>query len=136
MLRKSSQSHRLFLSGCYSQSVFLDSVTSAEIVEIAKSFQSNKTAGYHKIPMSIIKQFINIIAEPLSHILTLSIASGIVPDDTKIACVIPLFKAGDRAIFSNYRPVSILIYWHISINLRYYMIINTDFAKIIQLHLL
>ena len=108
MLRKSSQSHRLFLSGCYSQSVFLDSVTSAEIVEIAKSFQSNKTAGYDKIPMSIIKQFISIIVEPLSHILNLSIASGIVPDDTKIACVIPLFKAGDRAIFSNYRPASIL----------------------------
>ena len=105
---KPSQSHRLFLSGCYSQSVFLDSVTSAEIVEIAKSFQPNKSAGYDKIPMSIIKQFINIIAEPLSHILNLSIASGIVPDDMKIACVIPLFKAGDRAIFSNYRPVSIL----------------------------
>jgi hypothetical protein len=49
--------------------------------------------------MSIIKKFIDIIAEPLSHILNLSIASGIVPDDMKIACVIPLFKAGDRAIF-------------------------------------
>jgi hypothetical protein len=45
---------------------------------------------------------------PLSHILNLSIASGIVPDDMKIACVIPLFQAGDRSVFSNYRPVSIL----------------------------
>jgi hypothetical protein len=45
---------------------------------------------------------------PLSHVLNLSIASDIVPDDMEIACVIPLFQAGDRTIFSNYRPVSIL----------------------------
>ena len=70
-------SHREFLLGCYTQSVFFDSVTSAEIVfcRIAKSFQSNKAAGYDKIPMSAIKQSINIIAEPLSHILNLSIAT-------------------------------------------------------------
>ena len=58
--------------------------------------------------MSIIKKFINILAEPLSHIFNLSFTSGIFPDDMKIARVIPLFKAGDRVIFSNYRPVSIL----------------------------
>ena len=79
-----------------------------KIVEIAKSFQSNKAVGYDKFPMSIIKQFINILAEPLSHIFNLSFTSGIFPDDMKIVRVIPLFKAGDRAIFSNYRPVSIL----------------------------
>ena len=32
----------------------------------------------------------------------------IVPDSLKIAKVIPLFKSGDRDIFTNYRPVSIL----------------------------
>ena len=58
--------------------------------------------------MSIIKQFINILAEPLSHIFNLSFTSGIFPDDMKIARVLPLFKAGDRAIFTNYRPVSSL----------------------------
>ena len=35
--------------------------------EISKSFQSNKAAGYEKIPMSII----NIISEPLAHIIDL-----------------------------------------------------------------
>jgi hypothetical protein len=33
---------------------------------------------------------ISIIAEPLVHIINLSITSGIVPDEMKIACVIPL----------------------------------------------
>ena len=32
----------------------------------------------------------------------------IVPDEMKIARVIPLFKSGDQEAFANYRPVSIL----------------------------
>lgn len=34
--------------------------------------------------------------------------SGLVPDGIKIAKVIPLFKAGDRQLQTNYRPISIL----------------------------
>ncbi len=58
--------------------------------------------------MSIIKQSINAISQPLTHIIHLSITHGIVPDEMKIARVIPLFKADDRDVFTNYRPVSIL----------------------------
>ena len=58
--------------------------------------------------MSIIKQSINAISQPLTHIINLSITHGIVPDEMKIARVIPLFKAEDRDVFTNYRPVSIL----------------------------
>ena len=70
--------------------------------------QSGKSAGLDRIAISIIKQSIQIIAEPLAHIINLSITSGIVPDQMKIARVVPLFKAGDRLLFTNYRPVSIL----------------------------
>ena len=31
-----------------------------------------------------------------------------VPDQLKIARVIPLFKSGDESTFTNYRPVSVL----------------------------
>jgi hypothetical protein len=49
--------------------------------------------------MSIIKQSINAISQPLTHIINLSITHGIVPDEMKIARVIPLFKAEDRDVF-------------------------------------
>ena len=84
-----------------------DDICFDEITEIAKSFISCKAAGYDTIPISIIKKSINIISEPLIHIINLSIIHGIVPDEMKIARVIPLFK-DDRAVFTNYRPVSIL----------------------------
>ena len=34
--------------------------------------------------------------------------TGVVPQDFKIAKVLPLFKDGDPAVFNNYRPISIL----------------------------
>ena len=41
-------------------------------------------------------------------IIDLSLSSGVVPDQMKIARVIPLFKSGDLSLFTNYRPVSVL----------------------------
>ena len=41
-------------------------------------------------------------------LVNLSITSGIVPNQLKIARVIPLFKSGERDIVTNYRPVSVL----------------------------
>ena len=67
-----------------------------------------KSAGYDNIPMSIIKRSIGSISSPLTHIINLSVIHGIVPDESKIAHVVPIFKSGDNALFSNYRPISVL----------------------------
>ena len=95
-------SHKDFLSGSFAESIFFHSATKEEIIAIAKSFASNKAAGYDNIPMSLIKESIQLISEPLAHIINLSIAHGIVPNQMKIARVIPLFKADDQALFTNY----------------------------------
>ena len=101
-------SHRSFLTGPFTQSIYLNPTTKEEIIEIAKTFISSKAAGYDQIPMSIIKQSIHLISEPLTHIINLSIYHGIVPNEMKIACVIPVFKSDDQSLFTNYRPVSVL----------------------------
>ena len=46
---------------------------------------------------------------PLTCIINLSINSGIVPKQLKIAPVVPLFKSGEQDIFSNYRFMSVLL---------------------------
>ena len=50
--------------------------------------------------MKLIKESIDIIISPLTCIINLSINSGIVPKQLKIARVIPLFKSGEQDIFS------------------------------------
>ena len=107
-IQSPSCSHKDFLSGAFRESIFFNPTTKDEISTIAQSFASGKAAGYDNIPMSIIKESIQIISEPLDHIINLSIAYGIVPDQMKIARVVPLFKADDPSLFTNYRPVLIL----------------------------
>lgn len=48
------------------------------------------------------------IVEPLTHVINLYIVQGIVPDEGKIARVIPVFKASDQSLFANYRAIFIL----------------------------
>ncbi len=45
---------------------------------------------------------------PLTHIINQSMTTGVVPEDMKIARVIPIFKSGNQNMFNNYRPISIL----------------------------
>ena len=103
-----SCSHKDFLSGSFQESLFFNPTTKDEIITIAQSLASGKATGFDNILMSIIKESIQIIAEALAHIVNLSISNGIVPDQMKIARVVPLFKADDQSLFTNYRPVSVL----------------------------
>ena len=97
-----------YLSGSFPNSIFLNPATENKIIKITNSFQSNKAADYDNISMSIIKHVASIISEPLTHIINLSISHGIVPDQMKIARIIPLYKADDESVLTNYRPISIL----------------------------
>ena len=59
------------------------------------------------MPMSVIRKTIDPVAGPFTRGINLSIFHGIVPDEVKIARVIPVFKAGEQSLFANYRPISI-----------------------------
>ena len=55
-----------------------------------------------------LKLSIDIIVEPLTEIINVSLVSGCFPDTPKIAKVLPIFKTGDPEKLANYRPISIL----------------------------
>ena len=48
------------------------------------------------------------VIEPLTHIINKSLDTGIIPDDMKIAKVIPMYKSSDPSLLKNYRPITIL----------------------------
>ena len=91
------------------ESIFLNPTTKEEIINISKTFKSGKAPGFDGINMTTVKQHIDMICEPFAqYIINLSITTGIVPDNIKVAKVIPIFKKDNPAMFSNYRPISIL----------------------------
>ena len=108
MIPPSTSSFRSFLSGSFINSIFLEPTTEHEISEICASFRAGTSAGFDQVTMDVVKQTINLIIAPLTHIMNLSLSSGLVPEQMKVARVIPLFKSGTLSLFTNYRPVSVL----------------------------
>jgi len=69
---------------------------------------SSKAVGLDGVPILAVRRCFAVIGPPLLNVINASIVSGIFPDKWKVACVVPLHKAGDRNLPSNYRPISLL----------------------------
>ena len=104
----SKQTLNSYLSGNFSNFAFDEPVAPSEVVSVVGSLRPGTADGYDNIPSWIIKNSIDLLSEPLIHIVNLSIQTGIVPDLMKLARVIPIYKSGVVNLFSNYRPISIL----------------------------
>jgi len=83
-------------------------VTDSEILDAISMLLPKKSEDFNGISMFFIKKFKNLIVAPLRHIFNCSFTSALVPQQFKIAKVIPLFKSGDRSLPDNYRPISLL----------------------------
>jgi hypothetical protein len=103
-----ASSFHSYLSGNFINSLFLEPTTEQEVGKIINTLRYCVASGYDNIPMWIVRGSSHLILEPLTHLINLSINSGIVPQQLKIARVVPIFKSGDNSAFSNYRPISVL----------------------------
>ena len=79
-----------------------------QIVEITKKLKPKLSTGHDDISTKLLKESIECIKYPLTHIINRSLLTGIVPNQLKLAKVIPIYKASDPTEFKNYRPISIL----------------------------
>ena len=83
-------------------------VSELEIIEAIKILEPKKSCDFNGISMFFLKQFVTEIIKPLHHIISSSLAAGVVPLQYKIAKIIPVFKSGNAAIMDNYRPIALL----------------------------
>ena len=90
-----------------SETMFLNSTNKFEIDKIIKCLK-NKAKGYDGISTKVIKLISCNLSEPLAHVINLCMSQGIVPDELKIAIVIPIHKDNKKYYISNYRPISLL----------------------------
>ena len=76
------------------------------LYELSK-INTNKSAGPDELHPRLLYELKNEIALPLHHIFMLSLNESHVPNDWKVAHVVPIFKKGDKSSPGNYRPVSL-----------------------------
>ena len=88
--------------------MFLAPTSSDEVDKLVKKMKASTTTGHDGISSSLLKAVLPEINSTLIHIFNLSLSTGVVPSQLKIAKVVPIYKAGDSHHFNNYRPISIL----------------------------
>ena len=79
-----------------------------EVENILKSLDVAKSVGEDKISGKFLRDAAEVISSPITYIVNLSLKSATVPDDFKLARVLPIYKKGNQNDEGNYRPVSIL----------------------------
>ena len=72
-----------------------------------KSINVNKACGPDGISGKNLKNCAGSLAYPLSLLYKLSYNSGIIPQEWKLANVVPVFKKGSKNLVENYRPISL-----------------------------
>ena len=65
------------------------------------------SSGWDQILPRVVKSTYQNFIVPITHVMNLSIINGVVPNELKVAKVVPIYKSGDRRLINNYRPVSV-----------------------------
>ena len=73
-----------------------------------KSLKRKSAAGWDDLPPCMLKDCARVISGPLTHPINLSLTSGTVPNDWKIAKVTPIHKSSSIDDYNNFRPISVL----------------------------
>ena len=67
------------------------------------------SSGKDGISNIVLKAIMPVILKSPTLIINQMLNTGIFPDSLKIAKVVPLYKKGDDRLFTNYRPISLVI---------------------------
>ena len=97
-----------YLEGEVGHTMFLNPVDDQEIIRTVQNCKNKMSTDYNDINMLMVKKIITQIVRPFVHICNVTFQTGVFPDKMKIAKVVPLFKSGEKNVFTNYRPISLL----------------------------
>ena len=89
-------------------SFFLNPVTCSEINKLILNLDESKSNGPDQPQNKFIKIGHKAITPILTKLINRCFQSGIFPSILKKSTVMPIFKAGDRRMPTNYRPISLL----------------------------
>ena len=94
-----------FLTDGVMDSIYLSPSTAGEVALLINALP-NKGCNIMEIPSFIYKRLVENLSPNISLYFNESISLSIFPNCCKIARVIPVYKAGNKNLVGNYRPIS------------------------------
>jgi hypothetical protein len=86
----------------------LNLTTPSAVFKLPSSLQEGKAMALDAISAKLLKCATSVISDSLCNLFNCSIATGVFPDNWKIAKVKQLHKGDAKDILNNYRPISVL----------------------------
>ena len=83
-------------------------ISEMEILHICRKLKPKMSSGADSISTKLLKEIAPLIITPLHYLINMSLETGFVPPEIKLAKVVPIFKDGNCHEFNNYRPISLL----------------------------
>lgn len=83
-------------------------VSYIEVRDIINSLKNNESRDIYGLNITLLKTIKDLILIPLTNLINECLRTGVFPDALKVACVIPIFKKGNKDDLGNYRPISLL----------------------------
>ena len=80
---------------------------SLDVLLLLKEVNSSKAAGPDGIHGMVLKNCATSLAEPLTTLFNISFVKGCIPDELKLAYIVPVHKKGEKGLVENYRPISL-----------------------------
>lgn len=91
-----------------SDSIFIEPIEQQDVINITRQLKPKISSGHDNISTKLIKDTIDYIIHPITHLVNVSLLTGIVPAQLKVAKVIPIYKSSHQDQLKNYRPISLL----------------------------
>lgn len=82
-------------------------ITEPGVLNLLLNLDEKKSPGPDDIPNAFLKRYAEWCAKFLVIIFTLSLSTGVLPEDWKVSKIKPLFKQGDKQSVTNYRPIAL-----------------------------
>lgn len=97
-----------YLKGNFMDSMQLSPVCEPEVKKELENLDASKSCGHDNIMPRVVKYLAAELTTPLTYIINLTFTTGKILMDLKTSIIVPVYKAGDKQEFSNYRPISLL----------------------------
>ena len=81
--------------------------SASRIKPLLDNLDINKAQGPDAISGAVLKNYSKTLAYPLSILFTLTYNTGYIPQEWKLANVVPVFKKDNKNKVTNYRPISL-----------------------------
>ena len=78
-----------------------------DVLLLLKDINPSKTAGPDGIHGMVLKNCASTLAKPLTIMFNISFVTGSIPNEWKLASVVPVHKKDEKGSVENYRPISL-----------------------------